>query len=115
MKEICVNFKMWLASPDGDGGFGDGKWRLLQEIANLGSLQAACRYLNISYRNAWGDINDAEEFFGVKLIDRRRGGTAGGKSGLTPQGKRVVESYVALHNEIEKSVKRLFRKYCKTF
>jgi molybdate transport system regulatory protein len=115
MKKIHANFKLWLTTAGGEGGFGDGKWRLLQEIGSRGSLQAACRYLDISYRNAWGDINDAEEFFGVKLIDRQRGGTAGGKSGLTPQGKRVVESYIALRNEIEKSVKTVFKKYCKSF
>jgi molybdate transport system regulatory protein len=115
MKKICVNFKLWLTMADGEGGFGDGKWRLLQEIDSRGSLQAACRYLDISYRNAWGDVNDVEEFFGFKLIDRRRGGSAGGRSGLTPQGKLVVESYAALRNEIEKSVKKSFKKYHKAF
>jgi molybdate transport system regulatory protein len=115
MKKIRANFKLWLTTLDGDGGFGDGKWRLLQEIDNRGSLQAACRHLEISYRNAWGDVNDAEEFFGIKLIDRRRGGPAGGTSGLTPQGKHIVDSYAVLHNEVEKSVKKLFRKYHETF
>jgi molybdate transport repressor ModE-like protein len=88
---------------------------LLQEIGTPGSLQAACRYLYISYRNAWGDVNDAEEFFGVKLIDRRRGGTTGGKSGLASHGEQIVESYIVLRNEIERSVKTVFKKYGNAF
>ena len=47
----------------------------------------------MSYRKTWDNLRRIEEILGFDLIDRQRGGAAGGSSALTPQGKRFIEVF----------------------
>jgi molybdate transport repressor ModE-like protein len=96
--------KLWLSSPDSDGAFGDGKWRLLQAIDVEGSLNAAASALAISYRKAWGDLRKMEEGLGVRLIETRRGGRDGGATRLTATGRCLLKAYSMFRHEVEAAV-----------
>jgi len=93
MKNVIPGMKLWIASEDGEGFFGEGKYRLLSYVQSKGSLSAAAKELNMSYRKAWGDIRKAEEGFGVRLIEKTRGGSGGGSATLTEEGVEIMNMY----------------------
>ncbi len=109
--KISIHYKIWLESAHGEGIMGDGKWRLLEMIHAKGSLSAATKTLGISYRKAWGDLKKAETFLGFELIERQRGGAAGGASTLTEYGKKWLAHYISFHQRLDK----VFEKEMKTY
>ena len=111
MKKLRVRFKLWLSTKNVEGVFGDGKWRLLKTFETKGSLKAACESLQISYRKAWGDLNKAETCLNVALLERHRGGSMGGQTSLTEQGKEWVKAYAKFRSEIEKAAEKAFKKH----
>ena len=113
MSKLSPRFKLWLSGKDVEGAFGDGKWRLLRAIDTEGSLSAACKSLQISYRKAWGDLNKAEECLGVELVSRQRGGSRGGRTGLTTQGQNWLKAYTKFRSDIEKAMEAAYRKHVK--
>jgi len=111
MKKLTVRFKLWLNARDAEGVFGDGKWRLLKAIDTEGSLKAASESLHISYRKAWGDLKKAEDALSIALVERQRGGSIGGQTRLTDQGKRWVSAYAKFRGDIEKVTEKAYQKY----
>jgi len=109
MRGLHPRFKLWLSTEEAEGVFGDGKWRLLQGIEDYGSLKAAAESLGISYRKAWGDLKKAEKGLGVRLIEKRRGGSGGGETSLTETGKKWVAAYGHFRRKIEKQIEEEFR------
>ena len=113
MKKLKAKFKLWLSTRDIEGVFGDGKWRLLKAIENTGSLTEASESLRISYRKAWGDLKKAQDALNEPLVEKHRGGTQGGQSTLTQQGKKWVKAYTKFHNDIEKAIEKAYQKHIK--
>ena len=113
MKKLRAKFKLWLNTKDVEGVFGDGKWRLLKAIDTEGSLKAASELLHISYRKAWGDLKKAEQCLNIALVEKQRGGSAGGQTQLTDQGKEWVKAYTRFRIDIEKAVEKAYKKYIK--
>ena len=111
MKKLMARFKLWLSTQDVEGVFGDGKWRLLKAIGTEGSLKAATETLGISYRKAWGDLKKAEVCLNTALVKKQRGGSTGGRTGLTDQGKKWVGAYSKFRGDIEKAVKKAYEKH----
>jgi len=111
MKKLRARFKLWLSSKDIEGVFGDGKWRLLKAVESERSLKAASKLLGISYRKAWGDISKAERCLNIALLEKKRGGSAGGGSGLTEQGRKWVKAYTRFRGDIEKAAEKAFEKH----
>ncbi len=103
--EIEPGVKLWL-SLAGKGVFGEGKRQLLDAINRKGSLQAAADSLGISYRKAWGDLREAERTLGIPFLERHRGGSDGGESRLTEDGRKWLKEYDRFHDEVLESVKR---------
>jgi molybdate transport system regulatory protein len=103
--------KLWLNGEDADGVFGDGKCRLLKSIDATGSLRAASEMLHISYRKAWGDLKKAQNALGIALIDQHRGGSRGGRTVLTEQGRRWLDAYSRFRQDVEAAVQTSFEKF----
>jgi molybdate transport system regulatory protein len=110
MKRIRARCKLWLSSKDVEGVFGDGKWRLLEAIGRTGSLSAASESLRISYRKAWGDLNKAQDTLNVALVEKQRGGSMGGRTILTGEGKKWVKAYAKFRADVEKAVGKAYEK-----
>ena len=113
VKKIKARFKLWLSTKDIEGVFGDGKWRLLKAIQSEGSLSAASKSLRISYRKAWGDLKKAQEALNLALVEKRRGGTMGGQTALTSEGRKWVKAYTRFRGDIEKAVEKAYEKHIK--
>lgn len=103
--------KVWLSSPEDEGVFGDGKWRLLSEIERRRSIRAAAQALGMSYRKAWGDLKKAEACLKVKLIEKHRGGADGGETNLTLEGKKWLNAYNGFRADIENAVLKAYGKH----
>jgi len=110
---LRARFKLWLSTKDVEGIFGDGKWRLLEAIEAKGSLSAASKCLHISYRKAWGDLKKAEKYLRIALLDKQRGGSLGGRSALTAEGKKWVKAYKLFRQDIEIAVEQAYTKHIK--
>ena len=113
MKKLKPRFKLWLDRDNIGGVFGDGKWRLLKAVDSTGSLSAASKSLHISYRKAWGDLKKAQDTLNVSLVEKRRGGIAGGRTVLTGEGKKWIIAYTKFRGDIEEAVEKAFNKRMK--
>ncbi len=111
---IRVNYKIWITSQDEQNILGDGKWKLLKEIDNRGSLTEAAKFIGVSYRKAWGDLKKIEETLGLVLLIKQRGGVAGGRTTLTDEGKRLLDAYEALQGKFQNAVNDLIIDFKKT-
>lgn len=77
---------------------GPGKARLLHGIAELGSLSAAARALDMSYMRAWRLVHTMNACFREPLVELSRGGREQGGAALTATGTKVL----ALYREMER-------------
>lgn len=112
LQDISPGIKLWL-SHSGTGVFGRGKWQLLDAIQREGSLQAAAAAMDISYRKAWGDLRKAERELGILLVERHRGGSTGGDSSLTKEGKKWWREYARFQEEVDVQVEKAFARWIK--
>lgn len=113
LSEIKPKCKLWLRDGTRQNAFGDGKWRLLKAIDRTGSLKAATELLGISYRKAWGDLKDAQTLLGADLIEKHRGGKAGGTTRLTPLGKQWLDAYANFRTDIDTAMFAAYDKHIK--
>lgn len=72
---------------------GPGKARLLQGIAELGSLSAAARALDMSYMRAWRLVHTMNACFREPLVELSRGGREQGGAALTATGAKALSLY----------------------
>lgn len=108
MFQMIPKIKLYLNSEVAEGVFGGGKWMLLNAIHQHGSIRQAAKTLGRSYRKAWGDIKQAEDGLGKKLIVTNRGGASGGESSLTEFGKELLTKWNVYHAEVEAAMKQSY-------
>ena len=78
---------------DAENRIGPGKMELLEQIERTGSISAAGRAMNMSYRRAWLLVDAMNRTFHASVVATRLGGTSAGRAWLTPLGREVVELY----------------------
>jgi molybdate transport system regulatory protein len=108
LNKVNLNYKIWLSGEDDQGILGDGKWKILRAIEETGSLTAACKKLNLTYRRTWGDLKKIEQMLGFPLLEKSRGGAGGGASQLSPQGKKLVSAFDSFHRSVDGTIQRAF-------
>lgn len=89
--------------------FGPGKARLLKYIEQTGSMQEACLEMGLSYSKGSRMIKKAEKELGFKLLERRIGGSGGGGSVLTKEGRELVEKYEEFVLRVEVAADQIFK------
>jgi molybdate transport system regulatory protein len=99
--------KLWVEK-DGAIVLSGYRVRLLQSVAESGSLAEAARRTGLSYRRAWGKIREIETNLGVRLVETEVGGAGGGSTHLTPVGERVVSLYERYEAAAQAEIRRLF-------
>ncbi|HEX9167767.1 MAG TPA: LysR family transcriptional regulator [Roseiarcus sp.] len=72
---------------------GAGKVALLESIDRTGSISAAGRAHQMSYRRAWLLVDELNRLFAAPLVAAHHGGARGGGAALTDQGRRIVALY----------------------
>ena len=85
------------------GAIGPGKIRLLELVGESGSISAAGRAMNMSYRRAWMLIDNLNRCFRAPLVETQLGGTRGGGAVLTELGHDVIARYRAIERAATKA------------
>lgn len=91
---------------DNDERIGPGKIRLLEQIRESGSISAAGRAMDMSYKRAWDLVDEINRICRQPAVERQTGGKNGGGAALTPFG----ESLVARYRKIERDAAAAVRK-----
>ena len=106
-----VNYRLWIEDENNQRMMGEGVALLLEAIDRTGSINRAASELKMSYRNAWAKIEKTEHRLGYKLVARRIGGSEGGGSTLTKEGRTLLESFQKFHEAAGREIEQLFRHY----
>jgi molybdate transport system regulatory protein len=78
---------------DTEGRIGPGKIQLLENIRICGSISAAGRAMDMSYKRAWDLVDELNRICGQPAVERQTGGKNGGGAILTPFGLSLVTRY----------------------
>jgi molybdate transport system regulatory protein len=81
---------------DPEGRIGPGKIELLERIATFGSIAAAGRSMDMSYRRAWELVEELNTIFGKPVVERQIGGKHGGGAKLTVLGLALISRFRAI-------------------
>ena len=103
MNDLQIRCKVWIEI-DGEPLLGSGRVRLLQAIADHGSLNAAAKELGISYRKVWAQIKEIERIAPFPMFIRRTGGADGGATKLTAQAEKLLNRFRQVGVEIQGAV-----------
>ena len=109
--DIFLRYDMWLETISRERILDGEGFALLLDIDRTGSITASARNLGMSYRKAWGLLNEVEQHLGFRLTDKRRGGAAGGRTLLSSEGRQLVRAYNSFTHETDiamKSIARVF-------
>src|ERR1700709_983525 len=78
---------------DPEGRIGPGKIKLLENIHSCGSISAARRAMDMSYKRAWDLVDEINRICRQAAVERQTGGKNGGGAILTPFGVSLVARY----------------------
>jgi len=78
---------------DTEGRIGPGKIQLLENIRACGSISAAGRAMDMSYKRAWDLVDEINRICRHAAVERQTGGKNGGGAVLTPFGTSLVARY----------------------
>ena len=111
MKENKLHYHMKVRVFRKEGAFGPGVAELMRHVEETGSLSEACRCMGMAYSKGWRIMKHAEEDLGFTLMEGSRGGSRGGRTMLTGEGKDFLRRYEMFMDELNQSAKKAFVKY----
>ncbi|HWR02984.1 MAG TPA: LysR family transcriptional regulator [Humidesulfovibrio sp.] len=86
-----IRLHLWLEHGE-ELYFGMGRAQLLMNVERLGSIKRAAEHMGMSYRAAWGKLQQSERALGVKLLENR---------GAKCEGLRLTDAARALVSAFE--------------
>ena len=89
---------------DDETRLGPGKIRLLELVGETGSISAAARGMDMSYRRAWLLVDAMNQSFKEPLVSAATGGSHGGGARLTELGIDVLRRYREMETKAAASV-----------
>src|ERR1700682_3400353 len=89
---------------DSEGRIGPGKIALLENIHACGSISAAGRAMDMSYKRAWDLGDELNRICGQAAVERQTGGKNGGGAVLTPFGISLVARYRKIERDAAQAV-----------
>ncbi|HJW74002.1 MAG TPA: hypothetical protein VJ486_14345 [Geothrix sp.] len=95
---------------------GQGKADLLEAIGASGSIAAAARDLDMSYRKAWLMVDEMNQCFASPVVVSAKGGAQGGGAQVTPLGEQALARFRKIQAKAAKAIAeevRGFRKLLK--
>ncbi len=109
-KHLAPQFRILLGS---SVAIGPGKAMLIEAIERTGSISAAAREMEMSYRRAWDLVATMNQCFKRDLVSTATGGTGGGGAKVTDFGRDILARYKAIETKagtsIEKEMAALMR------
>jgi molybdate transport system regulatory protein len=99
--------KVWVVFGDRTK-LGDGRARLFELIDELGSIKKAVARMGMSYRAAWGYIQELEAAAGFRFLERKPGGGGTGGAYLTSEGRAFLTRYRRFRKTLDRMATRRF-------
>lgn len=96
MTDISVRNRLWLMK-DGRSYLGEGRIALMKAIIEHGSISAAARSMNMSYKKAWESVDAMNSLSEEPLVTRTTGGSGGGGTIVTDAGKEAIKLYEGIN------------------
>ncbi|MCP5382560.1 MAG: winged helix-turn-helix domain-containing protein [Kordiimonadaceae bacterium] len=84
---------------------GPGKADLLDQIIKTGSIAAAGRAMNMSYKRAWDLVETMNNCFKTPVVEKSKGGAAKGGAVVTPFGKEILDQYRSIQKKAHSAIK----------
>lgn len=97
MSDLTIRNRLWLLK-DGRSYLGEGRVELLKAIIKEGSISAAARGMEMSYKKAWEAIDAMNSLSDEPLVTRTTGGSGGGGTIVTDAGKAAIELYERINS-----------------
>ncbi|HVY56672.1 MAG TPA: LysR family transcriptional regulator [Xanthobacteraceae bacterium] len=88
---------------------GPGKIALLEAIRSTGSISAAARALDMSYRRAWLLVEEVNHALREPAVAAEVGGRRGGGAVVTPAGEQLVGLYRTIESQAQTAAGGEFR------
>ena len=112
-----MRYKLKIQIGNNEPNFGKGVVELLELCDKYGSLSKAYKEMGMSNSKAWkiikeekGEVSEeAMEDLGYELVSTTSGGSHGGGSCLTLDGKELVRKYKLFQEKIEIYSKQVFK------
>ena len=92
-----------------EGRIGPGKIRLLENIQRCGSISAAGRAMDMSYKRAWDLVDEINRLCRQAAVDRQIGGKNGGGAVLTAFGTSLVARYRKIERDAANAARKDLR------
>ena len=92
----------------------DYRLRLLQLVADTGSLAQAAAAMGLSYRRAWGKVKELEANLGFPLVRSEVGGAGGGHTALSDEGRALLEAYRRFSERMDEALTAIYREELST-
>jgi molybdate transport system regulatory protein len=91
---------------DPEGRIGPGKIELLENIHSSGSISAAGRAMEMSYKRAWDLVDEINRICRQAAVERQTGGKNGGGAALTPFGFSLVARYRRIERDAASAARK---------
>ena len=89
-----------------EGRIGPGKIQLLENIDRCGSISAAGRAMDMSYKRAWDLVDEINRICRHTAVEPQTGGKNGGGAVLTPFGISLVKRYRKIERDATSAVRK---------
>src|SRR4051812_25781129 len=91
---------------DTEGRIGLGKIALLENIDKHGSISAAGRAMDMSYKRAWDLVDEINRICRQAAVERQTGGKNGGGAVLTAFGISLVSRYRKIERDATSAARK---------
>ena len=92
--------RIWIEGPEGTF-LGYGRVVLLERIREHGSISAAARSMEMSYRHAWELVDSMDRQSRSPVVVKSTGVRGGGGALLTDTGERAIAAFWEVHGEFK--------------